>query len=89
MSEYFDMISLMKLNVVHKKYLRNMDGLINVANKFKIINSKIATIAEIFPFACNLSQDDLFSQPKTSNRWKRLFGRWIRHKLYGDKEKIK
>ena len=24
MSEYFDMISLMKLNVVHKKYLSNI-----------------------------------------------------------------
>ena len=88
-SEYFDMIGLMKLNIVHKKYLANMEGLVKTANKLKIINSKIATIAEIFPYACNLSQDDLFSFSKTSPRWKRLFERWIRHKLYGDKEKIR
>lgn len=83
--EYCDMIDLIKLSLVHKKYVNDLNSLTRPANQLKIINSKIATIAEIFPYACILDRNDLFSCKKTSERWKRLLDRWIRHKFYGEK----
>jgi len=47
--------------------------------------SKITTIAELFPFACIKSKEDLFSVPLNHPRWKALFDKdIIRYKIYGD-----
>ena len=42
-----------------------MDSLMKTWNKVKVINSKISTIAEIFPYACMMDKKDLFSCKKT------------------------
>lgn len=47
------------------------------------------TIAEVFPYACVFDKDDLFSFKKTSDRWHILLERYIRYKIYGDKETIR
>ena len=52
--------------------------------KLKIIGAKIETIADLFPYACVKSYNDLFSLDKTHARWKYLFAEdVILYKIYG------
>lgn len=55
----------------------------------KVIAAKIFTIADLFPFACIKSKEDLFSKEKAHPRWKDLFDKnHIKYKIYGEASKV-